>query len=273
MTASTPGSCPSELVLDRLRLEELEPGQRAELEAHLDGCPKCEQRLKALRRESEEFDGRFSVSDLAADALERARGGDSPGFWSRFFGGQGAAGPRLSLVGASLMAVAAMVTGLHMWSEEPLPPGVRIKGDLTAAIFARRGDRQWQVSGDDWLAPGDEVRFVYTAPHPGYLYVVGADAALKMTLYDPPDMSPRQVEQGQKQEVPGSVVLDATMGHERIMVLLCKEPVPTAEVVAALERLVQQATGAGRGVASIQRLALPCSQTALLIKKRAPGVK
>jgi len=200
---------------------------------------------------------------------EQCAGGRKPGgFRAWVLGGQGGT-PRLSLVGGGIVGISAVLLALVTLWERPDTPRIRLKGGLSAAMFAQRGERQWKVTGEQWLQPGDEVRFVFNSPQPGYLYVVGMDAARKVNLYEPAGNKPRRVPRGQKQEVPGSIVLDETLGHERVLVLICPTPVTPGKVVAA----ATGALGRARGVATIVRLDLRCSQVALLLKKRAAGTR
>src|ERR1019366_4411276 len=71
----------SRLALSSYLDDELDPGRRAEIEAHLVGCERCEKGLECLREETERFGalGRVHVPDDAVSGFLQQLGLLGPG--------------------------------------------------------------------------------------------------------------------------------------------------------------------------------------------------
>ncbi|HEX4462165.1 MAG TPA: hypothetical protein VIA18_29515, partial [Polyangia bacterium] len=90
--------------------------------------------------------------------------------------------------------------------------------------------------------PGDAVRFVLSTGHDGEVVVLGLDAAGKVSVYVADGERGLHVPSGARQPMPGSIVLDATPGAERVVALLCPREQSVAEAVdVARARLTEAA--------------------------------
>jgi hypothetical protein len=151
----------------------------------------------------------------------------------------------------------------------------RSKGDFELLVFAHRQGRAVPLNRFDRVVrPGDRVRFVITgAPeeHP-YLLVASVDGAGAPAVYFPyaGDRSAPLPGPG-RWEVPGSIVLDGTLGPERVFVLFSRTPLAAPAVRAALTRLGQSGTPAGKNaIRDAQTIDLPGTvQRSFLLLKQA----
>jgi hypothetical protein len=235
-----PETCLSDLSLDRWLAGELAgelAGRQGDVvRSHLRQCPTCGDRLRALQREPEILPG---------PVHPRPR-------WRR---------PIAAASGfAALAGAIALVAILR-----PSEPVVRAKGSLQLDVVVRRPDgRTEPLIAGDALAAGDVLRFVVSTSEPGYAFLIGLDAAGSVSAYFPAVGTPASLPAGRSQALPGSVVLDATLGAERFLLLHCNEATNVDVVAQAGRRALQAAAGDPRRV---ERLDLPCRQVGLTAEK------
>jgi hypothetical protein len=242
-----PESCLSDLALDRHlageRLSEQEQG-------HLRGCPACTARVRELEADA----ARFPRVPGDVDALAR--------------GGPRGARIRLLSRAASAGAALAAAAAILVWLVPEGPSGQRTKGsDVSLAVYVRRSDTKVeQLRRADPVSPGNSIRFAVTTTKPGHLKILGVDQARRVTPYAPLGTTMREVSVVRGLLLEGSIILDETLGAERLVAMLCSEPIPFADV----ERVVTRALSAAAGdPKEIGRLDLPCAQDSFLIDKVA----
>lgn len=249
---------PSQLALERHALSELPRGARAELERHLADCPRCRDRLAALRADDERFaagPGQGPALDRALDALAAA-----------------AAPPRPRRLRRATLAAGAlaMATALAIlvWPAPPRDLDGRRKGGGVRLEVVRRtpaGAQQW-LERDPRVHPGDAIRFRVSSPTAGYVAVLGLDAVGAVSAYAPAGEAPQPLAAHQPTTLDGSILLDDTLGAERLVAVVCPAPRPLAELVAQARRALAAAGGDPRRVAAI---AAGCQEQALVIEKEA----
>jgi hypothetical protein len=223
----------SSFQLDSLAQATLTEAERPMAAQHLEACAECRAELESARSLRERFS-----REVFARTVPRIRTASG---WSLPWPTKNWLLP--ALAGAFVVAAVLIVPLRSM-----LEPAFSVKGDPTLRVFVHRGDRVFQVKESDALQPGDQVRFeVMPAGYP-YLLIASVDGAGHANIYLPfggresAEISPERALMS-----PGSIVLDATPGPERVFVLLSKRPLPAAEVASVLETI-------GRGGAtSIRR--------------------
>lgn len=220
---------PSQLALDSLALGGLAPQERAALEAHLATCPRCQERVREAATAREHFERRVLPATLPA-LRERRR------LPALLWGGL----PALAL-GLVLLLVVVRP------GPAPEEPDLGIKGGGTLQLFVRRHGRVWQAAPGERLQAGDEVRFRVEPLGRRYVLVVSVDGTGKASVYYPfgGAKSAPIAPQGLS-ELPGSVVLDAAPGPERLFALFSDAPLETAAVTRTLEALGSRGLGAIR---------------------------
>lgn len=248
-TRQRPESCLSDLALERLLTDEPQtPTARAAARAHLASCARCSQRSDTLA----------AAPVQTPDARWWARPPE-PRRARRVVETRWRVRARLGAGALTLAAAAALVFTLRAKPvtsrAKPMTSidDTRIKGGgFMLELVARRADgRVEPVFEGSVLHPNDAVRFVVTAPEPGQLAVVGLDAAGQVSIY-----SPAAPTTTGPHELPGSIVLDDTLGTERFVALLCRELLDDA----TLRR-------AAKGGAMTPSLPGSCRQTSLTIRK------
>ena len=241
-----PEGCLSDLSLDRLVAGEHVDAPK---QAHLGGCDPCTARLAAFRREQQ----------LAAPLVDELR--QRPAKVLPL--------PRRRwLVAAPLFAAAALLLLMLLPRFRPLP-AERAKGGAPALVLdvvVRHVDGSIEA-----LAPGkrvhagDAVRFVVSTARPGHLVILGLDAAGKVSVYVADGANPHPIVRGVRQPMPGSIILDATPGAERLVALECDARFPVADAVDAGRRQLDRAA---RDPSRVGALGLPgCAETALTMDK------
>ncbi len=237
-------ACPSELVLDRLFVGELTD---VTIHAHVASCARCTGRIGERKTVASTFARDVGLDLLVGQAARTVR-----------------PRARTLLVSAGALAAAAAIVFVvtRKTSEEPT---VRTKGGLALGLIAKRLDgRIESLTSPAELAPGEAIELEISTQSAGFVSVVGADAAGVISRYAPT----RRLPAGGQQLLDGSIVLDATLGPERIFAVMCETEI---EMDVIVDRARSALARVGGNPAQIEMLALPatCSQTSFLIEKKA----
>ena len=257
---------PSAWALERHHTGEGESALRKSIENHLKTCLSCREKLEALKEAGANFEGRMNragfltavrqgVDDRAEEPLSKRR------IW-----------PWFALAGTAL---AAML--LWMVIQPPLgvlggksSDGIRIKGDsnLQIGFFIEQDGTAELVDPTRVLHPGERIQFALTGPKGGFVHLVGVDEAGLVSVYYPrSDQSQEEFPGGVGRPVPGAVLLDETLGRERIFVLVCDQAMKAAQIKAKVEGLRADV----RGLLDEDMLDFDCGQTSLVLhKERRP---
>jgi len=242
--------CLSDLALDRLVAGEAV----AAASAHAAGCARCTARLDEFRRARDEAQplldairARTRAADVGRVVPLKRR------VWLRAV--------------VPLVAAAALVL---LFLPRLLKPaaGVREKGSSALAldVVVRHADgRVEALAPNGRVRPGEAIRFLVTTPRAGHLVILGLDAAGKVSVYVADGDDAHPVARGQKQPMPGSIVLDATPGAERLVALECESRFDVARAVDAGRRSLERAAQDPRRAGALD---LPgCEEAALTMDK------
>lgn len=134
-----------------------------------------------------------------------------------------------------VLAAAAFM--LWLGRDENPDADIRIKGDITFQVFAKRDAHVIQVRDGTHLRPGDQIRFVAGSTTARYLMIGSIDGAGHPTLYYPYGGPRSTAIDKVPVELPGSIVLDAAPGPERLFALFSTEPLEGADVIRALAQV------------------------------------
>ncbi|MEO8705640.1 MAG: hypothetical protein ABI867_36755 [Kofleriaceae bacterium] len=242
---------PSSLVIDALASGRLGDAEAAAARVHVASCDRCRADLATVETAFATF-----TREVFPRTVGTLRPRRSP--WRFVL-------PTL----VPVLAVALLV----IWQvrRDPAVPvaddDIRIKGALTFQVFANRGDEVIPVRDGTTLAAGDKIRFVVGSGGPGYLLVVSIDGAGASTVYYPYGGARSGPVTKEPSELPGSIVLDAAPGPERVFALVSPEPLEAAVVKRAL------ATIGARGRDAIREthaLEITAQQATLVFEKAAP---
>jgi hypothetical protein len=256
--------CLSDLACDRLRTGELDEVRAAGLRAHLAGCAGCRERYAALEAEA----GQFLAKRPALDGATSRGRANVVSLAAR----PRRAGRRLAVAVSSLGALAAAAALLLVLRPPGPGPGFRTKGSFNLDAYSkRRGDGHVTLVLPRGTAhPGDALRFRLSSARPGFVGLVSFDGAGTVSSYLPGEPALVSIAAGESQLPAGSIELDGTLGRERVVALLCAEPVATAQLLAAARTALAAAAGDAERV-ELTGVGRDCSQTSLtFIKVAAP---
>jgi Domain of unknown function (DUF4384) len=163
------------------------------------------------------------------------------------------------------LATAAAVFLVPRRSVQGLQDHARFKGGDSLGLFVRgAGQEAQRVVPGDVLGPGDAIRFELTTRAASHVVVVGLDAKGQVTPYYPTAGNAKPIVAGKGMLLPGSIVLDDTLGAERIFAVLCDGPIAVSRVVEAAEAAVKANPGHPE---EVEKLELDCRQPSFLIEK------
>jgi anti-sigma factor RsiW len=245
--------CLTDFVLDQLMSGDLAPPAESRARAHVASCARCTERLRDFE----------NVRPPAHEALAELEPAPRP------YRGMPA------WLGAVATLLVLLGLGLHFGlergadSQRTEPPRTRAKGAIALSVVVKRGAGEiGTLTPGGTVFPGDTLRFELGTAEPGFVAVLGLDAAGAVTPYAPAEGAMLELASGAKQALPGAIVADATLGPERIVAFSCSEPRSLPELVTlARERL----RAAGNQPALAEVLAPGCAQTYFDLDKRAPA--
>jgi len=235
------------------------------------GCTECAARLEEARATARQFHEEVLPRTLPGitSAAEKAEGEPKPrmaprGFFLNLL--------RPAPIGAVIAAAAAVLLWVKWPGQATLllddadeaqdagetgePPYLGLKGGAAVRVYVRRGAQVIPLDGGGTVHPGDALRFAVDPRQGRYALVVSIDGAQQISVYFPfggeasESIGPTReedVEADGNIALPGSVELDATLGDERVWILLSDAPLAVAAVRPALERL---AAGGAAAVAA-----------------------
>jgi len=194
--------CLSRLHCDQLLNGELE--DRGDRQRHCASCPRCTALLAAHRRER------------AAFAVPRAR---APRRWT--FG----------------LAAAAAVFGVWLVAR-PRHDGeqTRSKGKPALSLYVKHGEVVREGGPSEIVSPSDSINFAVSTDEPAFVAIISVDGAGKLSAYYPESPMAAAIPAGHDQVLPRSVLLDDTLGVERVAGVFCGKPLAVAEIAAAIAR-------------------------------------
>lgn len=245
----------SSFVIDALAVGHLAGAERAAAQLHIDGCERCRADLENTRA---------ACATFTRDVLPRTIGTlHLPAPWWRRFG------PALLV---PMLAAAAMLFWFARRPDAVEPreaePDIQIKGAVTFQMFARRDDQVFAVRDGTRLAAGDQIRFVVGARRLGFVLVASVDGAGATTVYYPYGGARSGPVGATPGELPGSVVLDAAPGPERVFALFSSEPLEAAQVTRVLAAIGARGRTAIRATTTLD---VPAQdQASLVFEKDAP---
>lgn len=226
--------CPSDLALDRLQAGELSSAQTEALRRHVADCALCPQRMSA--REAgfanfKELDERQLLASIRRGLAEEP----SPSLLERLLRRMRVMA--LPLSGLAVAAVAALVllgrpgsSTQPMGSDPSLNPPVieetREKGGPLLQVYRLVDGRAQPALSGDTFKSGDRLRFVVDLPAAGQAAVLGVEPQGGLYVAWPSGSDSGRRPMGKRQELPGAVALDASMGKEVLYLVWC--PAETA---------------------------------------------
>ena len=237
--------CLSDLALDRIVAgEHVEPP----IATHAAGCARCGARLDEFRR--------ARIDDAALIDELRARAPSVVPLKRRVW-----LSTMLPIFAAAALVLLFLPRLFHR-------SGEREKGMSTLAldVVVRHTDGHVEaLAPNGRVRPGDAIRFLVTTPRAGHLVILGLDTAGNVSVYVADGDEPHPIDRGAKQAMPGSIVLDATPGAERLVALECDTRFTVANVVDAGRRSLENAARDPRRVSALD---IPgCLQAALTMDK------
>ncbi len=233
--------CPPAAVLEAMSAGETTPEA---VRAHVEGCTDCRGHLAALTS------GR--------DAFLRAR---PPELFLRQLERRAAAAPRKRWLWPVLAACVPLLFVLVLVPRLVEENGVRMKGDAFRVVVSRSGGTPELLAPDAQVRPGDALRFAYEAPEAGHLLVLELDGRGAASVFYPyGSATSAPLAAGQRDFLPGSVVLDDAPGPEWLLAVFSPRPVEAAPLLEALR------AQAGRAEPSIS--CEGCRVTMLRLQKR-----
>ncbi len=252
---------PSRHTLTLYHAGEIAGSLREPLTEHISSCAACQAVLAALESEKRAFQAAhprevFLAQIQARTEATRAR---APWFSNLFFGMGRYAIP------VATASILLLVAGIWI-GRRVAEPGIRIKGsELTLSMVVQEGDSVRVANPQQPLHPGDRIQFRLSGPAGLYLWIIGIDEQSHVSVYYPAPNTTNLFEGGANRPIEGSVLLDATLGKERVFAVLCPQPARTDDLVQKIREYP------GGLISSIDQDRLPidggCRQTSVLLTK------
>jgi hypothetical protein len=188
------------------------------IRTHVEGCAACRGQLEALTS------GR--------DAFLRARPTE---MFLRQVDRRAAAAPRRRWLLTALAACVPLLLVVVIVPRLVGDDGVRMKGEGFRVVASRAGGAPELLASDAEVRPGDALRFAYESPEAGHLLVLELDGRGSASVFYPygADRS-APLAAGQREFLPGSVVLDDAPGPEWLLAVFSSRPLEAAPLLDML---------------------------------------
>lgn len=216
--------CVSELALDEWRAGELAPEQVKNLEAHLEGCPRCRARKRSHDEQAAAFlklAPRFEPQRSRPVASEKRRRIRKIWAWA-----------------SALGAAAAVAAGAWMLPRpvDETVSATRLKGGPRLGFFVKSGARVRAGADKERVLPGDQLRFVVSTDAPRYLAILSYDARHVASVYYPPGDRTRLIGPGAHLALETGVKLDDALGTERLFGIFCERAIDVESLRQGLQK-------------------------------------
>ncbi|PTL84494.1 hypothetical protein [Vitiosangium sp. GDMCC 1.1324] len=137
----------------------------------------------------------------------------------------------------------------------------------TLEVVVRHSGHEHRVPPGGPVPPGEKLGFQLSTERSGYFTLLEVGSVLGVTHVLPKRHEPLAIPAGRAQKLNGDVRLDAALGPERFIALVCDTPLPEERAREAAEHELTEASG---NPAQMGPLDVPCQQTMFLIEKVAP---
>ena len=257
---------PAEHDLTRFHAGDLEKEKRDAIQAHLSTCDHCAEFIRHLDSFRQEFASSHYRQGFLALVRKEAQGDfqEAKSWWQKVFG------PSRRVFLASSVATLLILAVVVFMNRNPKDnsSSIRMKGsEISLSYLVMENSRPVLAKPNRILHPRDRIQFRLSAPRGGYVHIVGVDEAGAVTVYFPlPGMEPEIYPGGSGRPVPGSIILDDTLGKERVFVLLCEKPIGRTQ----LEHKILGAAKDPRTWISRKSLPMNCKQTSIVLQKELP---
>jgi predicted anti-sigma-YlaC factor YlaD len=262
--------CPTRFTIASLRAGDLPPTEAERVESHVARCEACRAVIDEINANVAEYESR--ADDHLANLMRRIEGEPdeaevvplAPRRRSRVVTVTIAVG---ALAVAAMLAL-VLVPTLIGTDETAGRDEILFKGSLAVEIVAKRGPDQFRVIDGTELRAGDAIRFVVDIGAAGWISVFSIDAAGRLSPFYPDtdpdgDPEPLRLDRAGSHELPGSIILDESRGHEEIVVVFSKTSFDRG-------RVHRQVTGARSLVAAGEALGPDFALERVRVTKEPP---
>jgi hypothetical protein len=212
-----PDGCISDLTFDAWRAGELEVGRVRELERHLADCGRCRQRHESLDRQA----SRFLAKAPSLTAREPSRREVAPQTVS--MSPQRRRRRWLASSAVALSAAAALALLLRPTrGPREITEDVLVKGQSHVSFHVQHGGSVQPGTEGQVVFPGDQLRFSVTTTKPAHVAILSLDGAGVASVYFPTGNTSRRFGAVSSLPLDSSVMLDDTLGQERLWALFCE---------------------------------------------------
>jgi len=251
---------------DAFDLGALAPDDADTLRAHLHGCSACRQQQENRRALAEQFAREVLPRSLPVirERLSVPSRRRNAWWWL-------ALSPAVCGVILALVLARGPHGGKSVAWPSADPSGIAVKGEGGLLTYVRHGDKVSRLVPGSVLQAGDALRFAIDPRGNAYLMIAGVDGAGGVSAYYPFGQwrSMPVASQG-RFEVPGSIVLDASAGPERIFALLSPRPVDGNLVRTQLESLARRGPRVIRSSLDLQVPGAEISSVVFEKRERSP---
>jgi hypothetical protein len=212
-----PEGCLSDLVFDELLADELREPSAERVAQHVAECPRCRERLQALRRAQDDFLQRYRTAPR---------------------------GPRRKTLrtyavlsaGVTLALVSLLLVRRPPDDAAQGPLDGRSKGAPRLGFHVKRSGRVFQGANGEHVKAGDQLRFTVTNAPLRYVAVFSRDGSGAATVYYPPESRSRGLGSAPQTDLDAAVQLDGAQGEETLLGVFCDAPFELEPLRATLER-------------------------------------
>jgi hypothetical protein len=254
--AQKESACPRQFELVQAISGVTQPGKTQAILDHTQACPRCRGIVTQLKHDRHDFLNRHPTDIGSAQIIARAH--------------QQKRSSRLALWLAPASAALAALLLVILLLESPQPgPGIRTKGEISLKFYIQQGDQAIPGKSGGIYHENDRIQFVYSSGANRYLFLVSIDDQGKVSNFNhEKKTSSVSIIPGANRVLAGSIILDDSIGPERIFAIFSNQPLRFDQIRQAARSAYTELRSHGKSVEDLTQLPLEFSQATLIIYKR-----
>jgi hypothetical protein len=249
-------NCPRHFELQSMALEGEKYSKHKTIHKHVESCPNCQAIVEEILSKRQAFLDEYPYSRFQASLTARENESRQRYRWLR-------------LAPIASAAVLLLVIALSIGTLTTDKPTIRMKGSAHLSFFVQRdGKVEEGISGGTYYE-NDRIQFVYSSVNFKYLFLFSVDQNGRISNFNHLSSAHSvAIQPGNKQVLEGSIILDDSLGPERIFGIFSNKPLEFDEIKQLFSNAYHQTIQQGGNIYSLKELPIQFPHPSILINKK-----
>jgi hypothetical protein len=208
--------------------EDLDDLTRKKVADHLKLCVECDEAVKKIRREKDDFLNAYPTLQVNTMAKPPSKLSVKHS---------------ISLYALAATLVLMTSAGLVFYNSYSAPD-YRIKGTTQVTLYVQDENGNPVKRNDNGYFPGEKIQFTYSCGDNRFFMLLSADSNRSISVYYPSEGKESiALEPGRDLPLPNSIILDSYIGPELYLAVFSASPLDVTHVTRQLTGILQQGGG------------------------------